>query len=94
LGLFQNWDSPTAECHLFPGDILALYTDGAAESCNAEGEEFGEQRLVESLKRHREETADSILAFMVADLQRFSSEEQHDDITLLVAKCVAISSVV
>ncbi|HEX4227688.1 MAG TPA: SpoIIE family protein phosphatase [Bryobacteraceae bacterium] len=90
LGLFKDWDSPTAECHLFPGDILALYTDGATESFNADGEEFGEQRLVESLKQHREETAHSIVALMVADLQRFSSEEQHDDITLVVAKCRSV----
>jgi serine phosphatase RsbU (regulator of sigma subunit) len=91
LGLFKDWDSPTAECHLFPSDILALYTDGATESFNAEGEEFGEQRLVESLERYRQQTAHSIVASMVADLQRFSPEEQHDDITLVVAKCRAIS---
>jgi serine phosphatase RsbU (regulator of sigma subunit) len=91
LGLFKDWDSPTAECHLLPGDVLALYTDGATEAFNAEGEEFGEQGLLESLKQHREHAADSILAFMVADLQRFSSEEQHDDITLVIAKCRAVS---
>lgn len=87
LGLFKEWDCVTAECHLLPGDTLALYTDGATESFNAAGEEFGEQRLVESLKRHREQSAQSIVAAMAADLQRFSPDEQHDDITLLVAKC-------
>jgi phosphoserine phosphatase RsbU/P len=90
LGLFKDWDSPTAECPLFPGDTLALYTDGATEAFNAAGEEFGEQRLVESLKRHREHSAQSIVSLMAADLQRFSPEEQHDDITLVVAKCRAI----
>ncbi len=92
LGLFQDWDSPSAECHLEPGDVLALYTDGATESFNAEGEEFGEQRLVESLKKHREHTAHAILTRMVADIQRFSAEEQHDDITLVVAKCRTATS--
>lgn len=92
LGLFKDWDSPTGESHLFPGDTLALYTDGATESFNSEGEEFGEQRLVESLKQHREQTAHSIVALMVADLQRFGSEEQHDDITLVVAKCRAVDN--
>ena len=91
LGLFKDWDSPTAECHLLPGDVLVLYTDGATESFNAEGEEFGEQRLVESLQQHSEQAATSILARMVEDLRRFSSEEQHDDITLVVAKCRAAS---
>ncbi|HEX4751231.1 MAG TPA: SpoIIE family protein phosphatase [Bryobacteraceae bacterium] len=92
LGLFKDWDCVTTECHLFPGDILALYTDGATESFNAAGEEFGEQRLVESLKRHRGQTAQSIVTSMLADLQLFSPHEQHDDITLVVAKCREISA--
>jgi serine phosphatase RsbU (regulator of sigma subunit) len=39
------------------------------------------------LRRHREQAAQSIVASIGADVQRFSSEEQHDDITLIVAKC-------
>jgi serine phosphatase RsbU (regulator of sigma subunit)/catechol 2,3-dioxygenase-like lactoylglutathione lyase family enzyme len=87
LGLFKDWTSPAVECQLQPGDILVLYTDGVTESCNEAQEEFGEQRLAESLRRHREQTAHSIVAAIVADVQRFSPEEQHDDITLIVAKC-------
>jgi serine phosphatase RsbU (regulator of sigma subunit)/catechol 2,3-dioxygenase-like lactoylglutathione lyase family enzyme len=87
LGLFKDWTSPAVECQLQPGDILALYTDGVTESCNDMHEEFGEQRLSESLRRHREQAAQSIVASIVADVQQFSSEEQRDDITLIVAKC-------
>src|ERR1700733_1787015 len=87
LGLFKEWMSPVVECQLQPGDILALYTDGVTESCNEAEEEFGEQRLAGSLRRHREQAAQSIVAAIVADVQRFSPEEQHDDITLIVAKC-------
>jgi serine phosphatase RsbU (regulator of sigma subunit)/catechol 2,3-dioxygenase-like lactoylglutathione lyase family enzyme len=87
LGLFKDWASPTMECQLFPGDILALYTDGVTESFNQAQEEFGEQRLTEALRRHREQAAQPIVASIVADVQRFSAEEQHDDITLIIAKC-------
>jgi serine phosphatase RsbU (regulator of sigma subunit)/predicted enzyme related to lactoylglutathione lyase len=87
LGLFKDWTSSTVECQLQPGDILALYTDGVTESCNQAQEEFGEQRLTESLRRHREQAAQPIVASIVADVQQFSPEEQHDDITLIVAKC-------
>jgi serine phosphatase RsbU (regulator of sigma subunit) len=87
LGLFKDWDGPAAECDLLLGDILVLYTDGVTESSDAAGEEFGAHRLIESLGRHREQSAQSIVASMVADVQRFSGEEQHDDITLVVAKC-------
>jgi serine phosphatase RsbU (regulator of sigma subunit)/catechol 2,3-dioxygenase-like lactoylglutathione lyase family enzyme len=87
LGLFKDWESPTVECQLSPGDILALYTDGVTESFSPDGEEFGEQRLLEALRRFREQSARSIVASIVADIQRFSPYEQHDDITLIVAKC-------
>lgn len=87
LGLFEEWESPTMECPLSSGDVLALYTDGVTESFNAEGEEFGEDRLADSLRRHREQSASKIVSAIVADIQRFSPGEQHDDITLIVAKC-------
>ena len=87
LGLFKDWESPTVECQLHPGDILMLYTDGVTESFNATGEEFGEQRLTETLKKHCKLSAQSIVTSVIAEIQRFSPQEQHDDITLIVAKC-------
>ena len=87
LGLFREWESPSVECQLAPGDTLALYTDGVTESFSDAGEEFGEQRLVEAVMRHRDQPAESIVRSVIADVQRFSPQEQHDDITLIVAKC-------
>ncbi len=87
LGLFRDWNSPTVECRLFPNDTLVLYTDGVVESFNAAGDEFGEQRLVEAVRRHRAQPPQSIIASILEDLKRFSTQEQHDDITLIVAKC-------
>jgi serine phosphatase RsbU (regulator of sigma subunit)/predicted enzyme related to lactoylglutathione lyase len=87
LGLFEEWDSPIHECQLSPGDTLALYTDGVTESFNASGEEFGEQRLVEALRQNKAMTASHTLTSVVEQIQSFSSTEQHDDITLIVAKC-------
>jgi serine phosphatase RsbU (regulator of sigma subunit)/predicted enzyme related to lactoylglutathione lyase len=89
LGLFEEWDSPIEECQLSPGDTLALYTDGVTESFNASGEEFGEQRLVEALRQNKAKSAQHTLSSVVEQIQRFSPSEQHDDITLIVAKCTA-----
>jgi serine phosphatase RsbU (regulator of sigma subunit) len=61
------------------------------ESFNEAGEEFGEQRLVEAVKQHCEQSASSIVGSVIAEVQRFSPQEQHDDITLIVAKCRADS---
>jgi serine phosphatase RsbU (regulator of sigma subunit)/predicted enzyme related to lactoylglutathione lyase len=88
LGLFKEWECPAAECPFYPGDALVLYTDGVTESFNAAEEEFGEQRLLEALQQHRELPAAGLLAFVVEEIQKFSPQEQHDDITLIIAKCM------
>jgi catechol 2,3-dioxygenase-like lactoylglutathione lyase family enzyme len=89
LGLFKEWDCAVAEQHLFTGDTLALYTDGVTESFNDAGEEFGEQRLVEALRRHHKLCPKDLLTSIVGDVRQFSPHEQHDDITLIVARCQA-----
>jgi serine phosphatase RsbU (regulator of sigma subunit)/predicted enzyme related to lactoylglutathione lyase len=87
LGLFEEWDCSIGESQMSPEDILALYTDGITESFNAAGEEFGEERLVEALRRHRELSSSALLAAIVDEVKKFSPLEQHDDITLIVARC-------
>lgn len=89
LGLFKNWECRMEECRLFPGDTLALYTDGVTESFDAAGEEFGEARLIELLHRHCESPAQRLLDSIVNEVRRFSPHEQHDDITLIVARGAA-----
>ena len=44
-------------------------------------------RLVEALRRHRNLPLPNLLASLVDTVRSFSPHEQHDDITLLVAKC-------
>jgi serine phosphatase RsbU (regulator of sigma subunit) len=87
LGLFKEWECSLEECSLLPGDTLALYTDGVTESFSPEGEEFGEQRLIDALMRHRTLTSTKLMEAILAEVQGFSPHEQHDDITVIVAKC-------
>ena len=86
LGIFGEWDCETAECQLADGDTLALYTDGITESLNADEEEFGEQRLVEALRRHRQKCPEAMIASIVEEVRRHSPQEQRDDITLIVGQ--------
>jgi serine phosphatase RsbU (regulator of sigma subunit)/catechol 2,3-dioxygenase-like lactoylglutathione lyase family enzyme len=86
LGLFKEWDCSIEERKLFAGDTLALYTDGITESFNDVEEEYGEQRLIEALRRRGELSSQALLESIVDDVRRFSPHEQHDDITLIVAK--------
>ena len=87
LGLFKEWDCGMAECQLRPGDTLALYTDGIPESFSASGEEFGEDRLCAALQSYSKMPAPALLEAIVGAVRSFSPQEQHDDITLIVAKC-------
>ncbi len=87
LGVFEKWDCAIGEQWLDDGDTLALYTDGITEAFNDRGEDFGEQRLAEALRRHWKLTPREMLEAIVAEVQKFSAAEQHDDVTLVVAKC-------
>ncbi len=85
LGLFENWDCSVEERRLEPGDTLALYTDGITEGFNEAGEEFGERRLIEALRRHRRLAPAALLAAVVDEVREYTGNEQHDDITMIVA---------
>jgi len=90
LGLFEEWDCQLAESRLRTGDTLALYTDGVTESFNEQEEEYGEQRLVEALRRYREMAPQALLSAVLDNVREFNPNEQSDDITLIVARCKGV----
>ena len=90
MGLFQAWQCEIAEVELAPGDTLVLYTDGVTEASNADGEEFGESRLLGILKSHADLPVGPLLHAVVAAAQQFSGgSDQQDDITLVIARSLA-----
>jgi sigma-B regulation protein RsbU (phosphoserine phosphatase) len=87
LGLFDQWDCAVAEQSLAGDDILVIYTDGISEAAASEdSEEFGEERLMASVRAQSAQPAATILQSVIGDVQRFSQGEQADDMTLIVAK--------
>jgi serine phosphatase RsbU (regulator of sigma subunit)/predicted enzyme related to lactoylglutathione lyase len=87
LGRFPRWECSIGETSLFAGDTLALYTDGVTEASGASDEEFGEQRLLDCLRLHRDSPSHLLVSAVIDEVRRFSPHEQQDDITLIVAKC-------
>lgn len=71
---------------MLPGDLLVMYTDGVTDAQNAAGDYYGEQRLLNVIRRcgcSAQEALDSILE----DLEHFTGgTPQGDDITLLVVR--------
>jgi serine phosphatase RsbU (regulator of sigma subunit)/predicted enzyme related to lactoylglutathione lyase len=84
IGVFPQWECVTRRTVLAPGDTLVLYTDGVTECFDHSGNEFGEDRLIEILRRHHRLPARPLIDSIVDELRRFSPLEQHDDITLIV----------
>jgi len=92
LGRFSRWECSIGETSLFVGDTLALYTDGVTEAGCLEGDEFGEERLLECLGCHRDLPSHLLVSAVIDEVRRFNPHEQHDDITLIIAKCRADQS--
>jgi serine phosphatase RsbU (regulator of sigma subunit) len=87
LGLLENWNCSFEEGRLFAGDVLVLYTDAATESSSDAGEEFGEFRLIEAVRRHRVLPPQALIAGVIDEVRQFNPNEQQDDITLIVGRC-------
>jgi len=87
LGLFLKWESSIEEEELRPGDLLVICTDGVTEAPNPQGEEYGEERLAELVRKNRNLPVNELLPAIQASVQEFSGATQADDITLIVARC-------
>ncbi len=68
-------------------DCLVLYTDGVTETLNAEGEEFGLERMMQSVRASATDGAQAIVKKIIGDVRDFTgSLPQNDDITLIAVR--------
>jgi len=74
------------EHQLMPGDVIVLYTDGLIEHRNADGEEYGVERLIGTVTDHRHMEARLLHNVLIKDLARFTGGQPSysDDLTLVV----------
>jgi serine phosphatase RsbU (regulator of sigma subunit) len=89
LGVMEPIAVQVGTLRLEEGELLILYSDGITEAHDQEGRLFGEGRLTEVVRTHRNLTAQQIVDAVVEAVAAFQgSAEQHDDITLVVARGV------
>lgn len=86
LGLFPDWECSVATVQLETGDVLSMYTDGITETTGNAGEEFGETRLLEILRKNRDLEAAQILRSVEEAVEQFRVGDQEDDLTLVIAR--------
>ena len=86
LGLFDQWSCATATCDLADGDVLVMYSDGITEAWSAEETEYGEARLLDLVRANRALAPQDLIVRVVSDVRAFSTLEQSDDWTLIIAR--------
>jgi ketosteroid isomerase-like protein len=87
LGVFKDARYEEETIQLSPGDTLVVFSDGITEAVNADGEEFGEDRLLACFLSASESSADDLLKKLLDAWYEFSgSTAQRDDATALVLR--------
>lgn len=88
IGLFDDMTYEESQVVLRPNDIFVAYSDGITEPENEFGE-FGEQRLLELIRDHRNLPLARISEIVTTAVQDWiGAAEQPDDVTLVLARAV------
>lgn len=87
LGLFFDAEYEDAELKLGSGDVLVAFTDGLIEARSPQGEEFGEDRVIQSLLETSALSASEIEQHILSSVKQWTNDaEQEDDLTLVIFK--------
>jgi sigma-B regulation protein RsbU (phosphoserine phosphatase) len=90
LGMFSDGDYRAEQFHLEPGDVLLLYTDGMSEARNPEDEEYGEERILASLRDQPSATPQGVVQACIQSLARFlGGAALTDDLTVMAIQRTA-----
>jgi len=87
LGLFEfaTYDQETVQME--QGDTLVVFSDGISEAQDMAGEEYGDGRLIECLKAHRNATPAGTREALLTSVRVFTAgATQSDDMTLLIVR--------
>ncbi len=75
----------TGAVDLKAGDALIFYTDGVIEAFDEKGQEFGNDRWIDAIRRLPDESAQESLQFLMKRVDDFVGlTRQSDDITCLI----------
>lgn len=87
LGTFGGAEYREKIYHYDRGDLLVLYTDGISEAQRGEFEQYGEDRLIETIRRAGENEPADVVEAIFRDVDEFTGPaEPFDDATLMVVR--------
>jgi sigma-B regulation protein RsbU (phosphoserine phosphatase) len=89
VGLIESFAYQQGCVSLTPGDLLVAYTDGISEAMNSADEEWGEDRMMQTVKTCDGLPAQQVLDRIFQDADTFvAGAKQHDDMTLVILRVV------
>jgi sigma-B regulation protein RsbU (phosphoserine phosphatase) len=87
LGMFKETRYYEHFLQIESNQILVLYTDGIVEAADANGEEFGKERLVQCVRLGKDLSARELIEFIHQEVLTFTGERGlDDDGTLFIIK--------
>jgi serine phosphatase RsbU (regulator of sigma subunit) len=86
LGLFDDFEAGLDSLDLGVGDTLFLHSDGVLEACDQNREEFGQERLLETLAATATEPVQSMLDAVQSALLQFCDGDLRDDVSMLAVR--------
>jgi sigma-B regulation protein RsbU (phosphoserine phosphatase) len=87
MGVLLNATYQERPIWLMPGDLVLLYTDGVTEVHRSDGEEFGEQRLIDLVQAHRSDSAYDLCHRIHDAVEHFAGvRTKIDDVTMVIIK--------
>ena len=88
LGIESDVTYEQRTLHLIPGDLILLYTDGVTDAMNAQGQDFGMERLERVLQEQFQSPAAEVLAALEGTLDEFTGPTApFDDMAMMVVRC-------
>jgi sigma-B regulation protein RsbU (phosphoserine phosphatase) len=88
IGLLPTCMYELGNITLEKGDLLIAFTDGVSEAMNINDQEWGEERLIEAVMSGRTLAPSALISNVLAAADAFVGDaSQHDDMTLVVARC-------
>ena len=87
VGLFPKSVYEVGSLEFQAGDVMVAYTDGVIESLNAAGEQWGVERLVQTVKASESRIPVQLTDSITVAVDTFSyGAEQRDDMALVVLR--------
>lgn len=86
VGAFESMVYETGSFTFEKGDILFMYTDGAIEARNSQGDFFGEQRLRDLLLTESLQGVEGLCGNVLASLDEFTGSMLDDDIAMVALR--------